>query len=229
MKRTNLNIVVTIPLLLLLAGILLPHLLPSSETVGRYLLAYPTNKWLLLAAKSSIGVLVLALPYYIYQKTMAHISPKKQQEILDLIKNNTAAKYDLRIAERDANIETILENCGSRGFTLPQGFVAGDTADLYKKELHAFSEILSSTMSEIVQSDSLRMPSMPLASLAEEMISNKAKEFASLYADFMDHYFRFLENNERTEIKNEYYAEIENEAKLITTRISTAIQIKEKL
>ena len=67
------------------------------------------------------------------------------RQILDLIRSNTNAKYDLHVPDREAQVESFLEDCGARGFTLPQGFVSGATADLYKKELQLFSDMLSST------------------------------------------------------------------------------------
>ena len=231
MPRTRISpgTAVAIPLLLIAASMLPLYVLPSSQTVDKILAEYLHNIWLTRMTKLAFLVLIGAIPFYVYQRSTAPISKKKQKEILDLIKHNTNAKYDLRIAEREAKIESILEDCGARGFTLPQGFTAGDTADLYKSELHIFSELLSSTISEIMQSDNLKMPPLPLIALVEEMIMAKTTEFSSLYIDFIDHYFRSLEKDHKDVIKRDSNAILENDAKLLIVKLSTAIQIEAKL
>ncbi len=66
--------IVTIPLLLLFAGIVLPYLLPYYEIWGSILPSVQGYKFLSLLSRSLFGVIILLLPYWVLQKFILNYS-----------------------------------------------------------------------------------------------------------------------------------------------------------
>ena len=223
---------VTIPLLLVVAGIVLTVLTPNSETLEKFLNSYLKHKSLVLVVKASIGAIVCLLPYWVYQKcvhTSPQITSETQDELFELIRANTSAKYDLHVPERESQIRSMIADCAARGEPRPDGTVLGEVIDLYKKELQVFYHMLSSTINDVMASDNYRMPTTPLVSLVHEIVSQKTKELGALCIEFIDNHFASLDQNNNTSLKKDVCADLDKDSELIIAQISTGLKIKEKL
>ena len=109
------------------------------------------------------------------------LSPEDQEKLLALIKNNCNSKHLLRNNDLSNKFQAITSKYSSRGFDTLPGMAFGEYADLYIKELYAYSDILSDTISEILNSDKLKLDIEHLKLLAQEMIQNKTDEYNSYF------------------------------------------------
>jgi len=229
MRCSKTNIDSTASLWLVIVGALLPYLLPRSETVEKYLASYLEYSWLIWVAKSSTGVLLLALTYYFYQKTVAHISPEKQEKLIALIKDKCNAEYRLRHNELSARIQHILTDYSSRGFDILPGSAFAQIADLYLKELCAYSDILLITISDILYMDRFKLKTEVLTLLTQEMVLHKSDEFNSYYCSFIDHHSQFIQGPPSSVMdftKTSFKTQINLEARLNLSKISSQIELK---
>lgn len=228
MSHTNLHTSVTIPLFLTVASSLLIYVLPSSQVVDSILLSLLQDRWLLHLTKLLSLVLIMALPYYVLQKAGRPFSSKQQHEILELIKNKALAKYDLRINERNKNIEAILNDSAERGFDIPPSFVAANIAGLYAKEFNIFVEILDSYLMEVVSKTNNCLALDNISPFMRDTMLCKSKEFNLLYDRIINDIFSSYGDEHCTCQKNSlsvnmnkimelFLKKLENDIKLTAT------------
>src|SRR6266540_2695913 len=118
-----------IQLALALVPVLMIYVLPSSEAVEKFLISHLHDTKFVQALKLSLSVLIFSSPFYFYQRATRPVSKKKQQEFLDLIRVNVNSKYDLRIPERDSNLDSVFSKSVHR-------LMASRFFDFYKSELN---------------------------------------------------------------------------------------------
>ena len=148
---------VTIPLLLVVAGIVLTGLAPNSETLEKFLLSYLKNKSLVLGVKALVGAIVCLLPYYVLQR-VKKISPKTLEKLLSFTEENCDSKYNLRANEVYKQFNSIIGGYASSGFPSLPGMANRDVSELYLNELRAFSEILTESILEVLNSEKNKLP-----------------------------------------------------------------------
>ena len=229
MPRTQSKTDVTASLWLVIVGILLQYVFPRSESMEKYLLSYLKYESLLLVAKSSTGVLLLALTYYFWQKAFTHISPAKQEKLLNLIKESCNSKYPLRNNELSAEFQSINAEYASRGFDFLPGPGLGQFADLYIKELYAYTDILLDTILETLDSGKFKLKTESLVLLSQEMILNKANEFNSYFCNLVDHHSKFCQGPQPDILigtKTSFTTRISKEAALNISKLSSQIELK---
>ena len=219
--------VLTIPILLVFAGVLLPYLLPAPDTLETILHSYLKNKWLIWLAKSSTILLVFSLVYCFY------LNPGKkyrqdEKEIYKLIKENTITKYTLHINELSKNFDRILNKYASRGFSIPPGSMAGDICDLYKNEIGVFSKILADSILEAIQKLDNSTFYQSIFELIEEMISNKCSEIKELYEKFLTNYYKSNKDDDHIETMNRSFSsQINKEAELRINELILTLKLKQ--
>ena len=227
MPDTDKHKVVTIPILIVLTGVLLPHFLPTPDTLETIIHSYLKNKWLIWVAKSSIILLILSLAYWFY------LSPKKNRqdknEIYKFIKENTETKYTLHLNELSENFDRILNKYASRGFTIPPGSMAGDIGDLYKNEIGVFSKILAESILETIQkSDNLTFY-QSLYEIIEEMISIKCSEIKELYENFLTNYYkRNIDDSHFENMNRSFSSQINKETELRINELNLLLKLKQQ-
>lgn len=113
------------------------------------------------------------------------LSPEKQEKLLDLIKDSCNSKYPLRNNELSAKFQSINAEYSSRGFDFLPGPGLGQFADLYIKELYAYTDILLDTILETLDSGKFKLKTESLVLLSQEMILNKANEFNSYFCSLV--------------------------------------------
>lgn len=217
---------ITIPLLLVVAGIVLTGLSPNLETVEKIMLSYLKHKSLVWVVKASVASIVCLLPYWIYQRVIIHnppkISPKKQDELLELIKDSCDSKFNLRNTYRNDKIDSLLGACASRGFTVPEGSVYGGVLNLYINELRLFSDTVIDAIMEALNSERFIVPIQPLVSLSKDIIWNKSKELGVLYYQFIDKYPHPMKKQQQLSA----FAAFDKEATLLIAKVAAQIKLK---
>lgn len=217
---------VTIPLLLVVAGIVLTSLAPSSETLEKFLLSYLKNKSLVLAVKALVGVTVCLLPYYFLQKSQKKVNPLIQDNIIKLAKENCHAKYNLRKNELRTKFDSIISDYAARGFPLLPGMANKDISDLYLNELRAFSEILTDAMFEVFNSAQNKIEHQPFIELSRKLIMQEAAELETSHSSFLNQYFKSINDQHLKIMKESFREQINHEATLNISKISSQIEIK---
>lgn len=157
------------------------------------------------------------------------LSPEDQEKLLALIKDNCDSKHRLRNNELSSKFQSITTGYSSRGFDTLPGMAFGEFADLYIKELYAYSDILADTILEILNSDKLKLSIEPLKLLAQEMIQNKANEFNSYFCSLVDHHSKFHQGPQPDIMigtKTSFTNRIDKEAVLNISKISTQLDLK---
>lgn len=143
MQKINVNISVTIPLLLTVSATLLGYLLSKIENVEKFLISYLQYKWSAWVLITSSFLLITLFPYYLFNRETRPLNKKERDNLLKTIKDMVEAKYSLHTRNvLDKNFEDILNSEASQGFDHPTGSLAGAISDLYISDIGVFSEFI---------------------------------------------------------------------------------------
>jgi hypothetical protein len=154
------------------------------------------------------------------------MSQEEQNKIIALIREICHSKYNLRNREIGIKFQSILSDYSSRGFDLLPGSANSDITDLYVIEISAFSDILSETMVELLNSVKFKIDPKPFIDLSNEMISQKFSELEKLHCNFVNHYFQTVPENISTAMKESFKKQAEYELSLNISKISSQIELK---
>jgi hypothetical protein len=160
------------------------------------------------------------------EQTQKELSTEELNKLIALIREICRSKYNLRYREIDTKFQSILSGYASRGFDLLPGTANRDITDLYVKEICAFSDIVSETMIETLNSVKFKIDPQLFIGLSREIISQKFCEFEKLHGNFVIHHFQTVPKDISTAMKEFFKKQAGNEFDLNISKIASQIELK---
>jgi len=221
MSRKNINISVTIPLLLIVVGTLLGYLLLKIETVEKFLISYLRYRWSVWVLITSSFLLIILFSYYLFNRATKPLNKKERDKLLKIIKDMVKAQYLLHtrnvLAKR---FDELLEREAARGFTLPTGALAGAVSDLYIADIVIYSILLKDALSKAASNINRKSLHPHLVELINEMFVQNLYNIKELYNRFVETYFSNMDQDHINLLKSSFAIQAEKETKLRAKNLS---------
>lgn len=218
--------VLTIPILLVMASVLLPYLLPTPNIFERVLDSYFQKIYLIWIFKCSIILLIFSLAYWFYLNPKVK-GKRDEKELIKFIEENIATKYALHTKELSINFDEILNKYASRGFSIPPGPMAGDISDLYINEIAVYSNMLGDLILDVDLQAYNQTCYQEIIVLIEELISKKNSEIMTLYDQFAINYYKNHIDEDHFKIMQKFFSrQINTETELRTNELKLKVKSK---
>jgi hypothetical protein len=206
MHHKELYKAVTIPLSIVFVGIWLTYLFTNYHKAEEILITILGNKSWPSAILLLISLLLILIPFYLFQLSFGVINKKDKMKLLDSIGEKTESEYE---ANRQnyliKEFDKIISGYASRGYTLPPGMMASDIAELYVKDVIKMSAIIESAIKEATTSTGVKFIAGDIINFIDNRLNTHNSRMKASFDKVIKNYYNNISSS-HADIMRESFA-----------------------